>query len=83
MQSLLSAHMTGSRGSRSGMKSGEDVTAQRNGNNNQHEEFSVVLLHRVESDKFVIDNEETVLTDITVGGVEVVEVGTGKRAFGS
>jgi hypothetical protein len=75
MECLVDSHVTGGGG---GMVSGENVTAKRKGNNDQHQKFGVIL-DRLVDDQFAVDQGRAVLANVVaVGGVEGSNVRFGK-----
>jgi hypothetical protein len=67
VEGFINTHVTGRR---RGMVGGEDITAQRRRDNDEHQHFRVVL-NRLEHDNFAVVESETILTDIIT--VSVVE----------
>jgi hypothetical protein len=78
MKCFINVHMAGSGG---GVVSGEDSTAERGRNNNQHEQFFVVL-DTLKDDQMVVDNSDAIAPNvITVSGMNRGERKGRERGF--
>ena len=79
VQGLVDAHVAGGRRSMVGR---EDVTSKRQRNDDEHEEFLVVL-NRLEDDELAVEKRESVLSDVvSVRRMKSKNIGLGKGRRG-
>jgi hypothetical protein len=64
MEGFVNPHMPGRRGC---MVGGEDIASKGGGDDDEHEQFSIVL-NRLENNQFAVNKGEAVATDIVAVG---------------